>query len=735
MKQGWFTKGLVGALAAALLGTAVDANCRQWAAPNEMKAGVEVQGSKRFKIAESDRVIVEISTRDGRKRGQIVVPPEKSLVARVFATAEKEYLTLGMGQVAELVLEDDSTINIRQGGELIESSVDYRIRLRNTKCVRVKGTNHLLSRDEAEEKGVTIIVIAAPRKMEDRSPIDREPTIMGKIGDILTGDPEEPTVRKNPSIGDALSEPTVEGGGISGLADLSDDEPDKADKKVGSIADLASELEDKAAKIEKPSIKPKLKDTVAVTVPKEKEPDPTPSKPVALSVCHAGTDERLPLFGTVPDADFMTAGVLKDGTDIKTYSQFDSTDVFIEEETQANIPEDKVGKLLPIAQPFGNREITLADETKIIPVRLPGAGITSRSVVTTEIDADLVRFAVFSDAATLAQTGFEKLETALRKAKPETRWVVDWFEIAPSGDVLPAKQFDTFKKMMDAIDSDNSFSPLTSAQFSLLTSNIETRMKEAGQPITRAFWVIEGIRLPNTAPVDVENLITSVTKSGNVLRGPSGKERAWLDIITGQFGTKFAEYYLDGAVKTTFGASLYVEDRKGKVERSTLITNTKDIVNSLSRAVDVAKRLGASKSVKTVDDVVIEGPDAPVFNRDDVLRETGLLARNVDTNERLISVIASELLMKDILSGRSGAETSGNIDMVSLSSMRSGNDAVLPKRDLSEAALKLRLKTLGIKAVDDENYVRLGQWFEDLTEGFSRFQDRNCTHIFFPIRK
>lgn len=723
---------LLGAIMSSV-GLAASANCQKWAAPVELREGVEVQGYKKMRITSSDRISLRIYGPGGTAQyGDLVVPPRKPLLVRLFADdTGLKFLVLAKGTRAQLRLKDGTMITLRQGGELKFSSFDFQPNWPKQRCVRVNAREHLVKRELAEELGVAII-----RRESDSRHIHYPPKGRDEykpIGDYLfpelSGTTESPS---RPSIKDALAKDDTKAGIIGDLAKLGERARSKIEPKpTQTISDLATEWNSVDVKEEKSHKSTESIISAAESVTPTKDRKDTSAHTKAI-VCSADTGKQLVIDGLIPDADFLTAGVLKVGKNIPTYTQFDSSDIFIKEPALTDIPVDQTGVMRLISLPFGRRSVKVSAHEAIIPVRVLNTSFTNPKPTAKVIDANAVRFAVFSDAISISQAGFGGLENALHIAKPNAHWIVDWFEITASGDVLPPQQFSSFSDLLSSATGKSSFSPVTQSKLDLLVKNIEARMGEPGQPITRAFWVIEGVRLPNSTPDQIASFITSVTEFGNVLRGPSGKLRGWLDIIAGQFGTKFAEYYLEGAVKTTFGAALYVEDRKGDVNRTKMLTETTSIVSALTRAINVANRLGATKMIRAVETISTAGSEYPVYHRDDILLETGLLARNQNMIEKIISIDSSERSMTGILTGGEVAIKSSAIDMISLGSMRSGSNAVLDTRELSGATLQLRLKAFGVTKRGDVNHLRVGMWLSDLKNGFIRFENSECSHIFFP---
>ncbi|HHB81177.1 MAG TPA: hypothetical protein ENK83_05450 [Aliiroseovarius sp.] len=368
-----------------------------------------------------------------------------------------------------------------------------------------------------------------------------------------------------------------------------------------------------------------------------------------------------------------------------------------------------------------------------LPDRLLGAADDTASADDATPGVDPARILVVGDPETVDRSGLALMEPKLLSLVGGPAWRVDWLEIGESGAGHLQPGFTSFASLLDSTAGrKEQFFPQTEKRFNTLMQSIETALLESDTTYDLVIWIVAGATLPNTAPARFEDMISRVSREGHITRRGDGGVRAWLQVVSAEFNTPFAEFYLDGPLKTTRLGKLSTETRDGGERRGYLLTNPENVITAIKGVVDRKNRGIGEISPASVSDERTE----TYFDAPEVLYDIGVLVRR-DKFERLIASIKQT--SRAMLQNRNGRpyETVPEVDdilhLVFPKSNRSGDLVV---RQLDAAELSSRLRYLSLKLEVPQETI--AERAEILTGAFLDVEnlaaaDSGCSYILLPV--
>lgn len=700
-------------------------DCSAYIAPEQLPFGKEIRWMRDIEInSESD---LQVAWLEGGRPfvGDVILKGQPPVIAGVFETAEKfQFLSLQSGRFA-YVSSDDGDSKAFNAGQLLSDRIKKVLKVGNRKCVRIREMDVFVTPAVARDMGYevkpdigTMVLREDGVFLPFEGPGSYFETIEepeGSLGGLFTEDgdkPETPGAKGPGSLGDIASEagagrasepskPTG-GGGLAGLV------PAKPETPVTPKPEISAPVE-----------------AVLEEIRKEELP--------GRAVCHASTGTVGDLYGPLPDTGYGVVGRVRMPDPVRAFTWDAIAQVLDPVAVTATLAPDYADQLVLLGQPVGLNRIAIAEGG---PVRIAtplDPGVVTLSAVTPEAPSGeaAIRLLVASDAARLAESGLDRLETALVAAHGQRLWQVDWAEIRPDGAVLPAVSYpDLTALVAAAAGREDEVDLQDAAQFDKVMTGFETVLTDPGKAVTKFLWVVEGQRLPHSAPARFEAMILRVNDAGNIARKPRGEPRKWLEVIAGQFTTGFAEGYLEGPSKTSQVGEMTVEDRKGASDRDVILTDVDGLAARITTALDAAYRATGGAKPEPVATFPTEGL---VYDRDGLVSEAGLLVARAAYGEFIAALGATQTSWDNIENDTTAPVIPGTLDALSLVAFSTRDNGALATRSLRVKMLERRIALARSDPAQAAALSAQRTWLaRALPMAVTRSADPQCDYIFFP---
>lgn len=684
-------------------------NCSSWQAPESMEIDTVATLVVKHTLPPSDSVYIRVPTAEGPFEGELQFSEDKNVKVAFFRTYDgRIHIALRRGVSGFVRHESGETSSVGGGQTLnIEFGADEDD---GTQCVRLpsdmKKSDRLVTPAEARRRGrdvdAGVITIDGHDPDPDRGPITFP-------WDAREKEPENGLSNLFDGSEDDASKAASVGGSESGLSDAlvmdrkSDDKGDDLGAMFAKDDDKSDAPDDKAEISVETIDDSKDPDKEILEALEEAVEDP-------VQMCNADTGELL----TIPFLDlspqFFVVGQLSAQSGVSAASLLPFTNDIVDSGVVASISEPAGNAYVRVALPFGSNKMQMPDGAKAQVVRFPDAidiDLANKGADPADLPSDRMHVLVASDAATLAQSGLAELEKELLAWSNHPLWSVEWVEITATGELLPRRQFESYHALVAAAaeNSESEYFASDTEQFRKLTQDLKAELGREGPSVDQFFWLIEGIRLPHTAPSDLERFIQAVDEGGNVTRRDNGRARKWLELVAGEFSTPYAQYYLEGPVKTTGSGYFTVEVRNGK-PRDVILQDTKGIVERT--------KLIVRRTIEDFEPTETTKPKVDLidlaFARQDAVSSLGIMVRADALPEFASSLaLANRLLLED---GEEYAKTSAAnvIDLVSLANMRTDEFGAMGLRSLTLQEQNARLKKVAKQPGGTDKLARLKKW-------------------------
>ncbi len=673
--------------------------CEKFSAPMALPVGQVVTRRGNVRIRMDSRFRVAIPVAGTTVAGRVIPARPGTVVATVFAGfGDAYYLTMPVGRTATL-LADGGDLYPFAAGELLSDFPVPNDALRKSECVRIGVMPVMVSPAKARRMGYRVVSGQSPPRSGAPYTADPPPPEAAEkpLSDLFAGSPETPET--GGGLATALARDVPDDGGGSELSTLF-----AADPKVGKPAPREPEIPDPD------SVRAGVQAALD-TIREGERPVSPPVNESAGAVCFGGTGAREALLSPVPVSGFAIAGRLSATGPVPAYRRIPFTEEIVPDPVRVRVGDAAKGRLVPLAQPFGYRPHAVAGGAPVRAVRpLDVSSLQFDSPAPAPLPAvEAIRLLVVSDAATLAVSGLDRLETRLTDWAGRRMWAVSWAEITAGGEVLAPVDYPGFAALVASVSGrDDSYAAVNKAQFSGLMRGIERVLTGDGAPFDKVFWLIEGHPLPHNAPARFEAMIETVNRAGTVSRRGDGSPRKWLEVIAGQYSTPFSQYYLQGPILTTGAGYMSVERRMG-AERDRILTNTKAIEDRLHLALNRAGGVSAPVTPGASRPAAL-GTDGLIFDRDGLLGESGLLVARASFPELLKSLSMTTLVWNRIDNGLETEIPPDVIDALSILALRTREDGSLSTRRLSAQGLMRRLSVARARPGGEAELTVIRAW-------------------------